>query len=57
MHDQASLRFAVLQPGARLHYALPAVLQRAGMLQRLYTDFANGGPLRHLEKVLPRSLQ
>lgn len=57
MHDQASLRFAVLQPGARLHYALPAVLQRAGMLQRLYTDFANVGPLRHLEKLLPRSLQ
>ena len=51
------MRFAVLQPGARLHYALPAVLQRAGMLQRLYTDFANVGPLRHLEKFLPRSLQ
>jgi glycosyltransferase involved in cell wall biosynthesis len=57
MHDPASLRFAVFQPGARLHYALPAVLQRAGMLQRLYTDFANVGPLRHLEKLLPRTLQ
>lgn len=31
-------RFIVLQPGARLHYAVPALLARAGMLERLYTD-------------------
>lgn len=58
MLDAAPLRFAVLQPGARLHYALPAVLQRAGMLQRFYTDFcASTSPLRHLEHVWPRALQ
>jgi len=32
------MRFVVLQPGARLHYAVPAVLARRGMLERLYTD-------------------
>ncbi|MBN9246161.1 MAG: glycosyltransferase family 4 protein [Hyphomicrobium sp.] len=58
MHDPTPLRIAVLQPGARLHYALPAVLQRAGMLQRLYTDFCgNTGPLRHLDQLLPHALQ
>ena len=31
-------RFVVLQPGARLHYAVPALLAREGMLERLYTD-------------------
>ena len=58
MLDHTPLRFAVLQPGARLHYALPAVLQRAGMLERLYTDFcASTGPLRHLENLWPRPFQ
>jgi glycosyltransferase involved in cell wall biosynthesis len=28
----------VAQLGARMHYAVPAILQRAGMLERLYTD-------------------
>ena len=32
------LRFIVLQPGARMHYAVPALLARAGMLERFYTD-------------------
>ncbi|MFT3913262.1 MAG: glycosyltransferase family 4 protein [Anaeromyxobacteraceae bacterium] len=36
--DASARRFAVLQPGARLHYAVPAVLARAGRLARLYTD-------------------
>jgi glycosyltransferase involved in cell wall biosynthesis len=31
-------RYAVLQPGARLHYAVPALLARAGALAALYTD-------------------
>ena len=30
--------FAVLHLGARLHYAVPAILARAGMLARFYTD-------------------
>lgn len=57
MLDQPILRVAVLQPGARLHYAVPTLLQRAGMLQRLYTDFANIGSVRHIESFLPRCLQ
>lgn len=57
MLEQDGLRIAVLQPGARLHYAVPTLLQRAGMLQCLYTDFANTGLLRYLEFVWPRSLQ
>jgi len=32
-------RVAVVQDGARLHYALPVALQRAGMLHRVYTDW------------------
>lgn len=28
----------VAQLGARMHYAVPAILQRAGLLERLYTD-------------------
>jgi hypothetical protein len=43
------LRFIVLQPGARMNYAVPALLARAGMLERFYTDVcADIGWLRHL---------
>jgi len=44
-------RFAVLQPGARLHYAVPAVLAREGRLARLYTDVhaRSAWPFRLLE--------
>ncbi len=55
--DCSDLRIAVLQPGARLHYAVPTLLQRAGMLQRFYTDCANVGLLRHVEGLWPPSLQ
>ncbi len=57
MPDHSALHVAVLQPGARLHYAVPAVLQRAGMLQRLYTDCANIGLLRQVERIWPSRLQ
>ncbi len=56
MHD-AALRVAVLQPGARLHYAVPTLLQRAGMLRRLYTDCANVGLCHHLEHLWPYALR
>ena len=36
--DDGRLRFAVLQVGARMHYAVPALLARAGMLAHFYTD-------------------
>ena len=48
------MRFIVLQPGARRHYAVPALLARAGMLERFYTDVcADVGLLRHLGPMWP----
>jgi len=32
-------RVAVLQDGARMHYALPIALQRAGLLYRMFTEY------------------
>lgn len=57
MADPSDLRIAVLQPGARLHYAVPTLLQRAGLLHCLYTDCTNIGLLRHIERLWPRRLQ
>ena len=58
MTESNSLKFAVLQPGARLHYAVPAILERAGMLQCFYTDFcANVGLARFAEHVWPVHLR
>jgi glycosyltransferase involved in cell wall biosynthesis len=52
------LRFVVLHPGARMHYAVPALLARAGMLARLYTDIcASVGATRLLQAVWPEKLQ
>ena len=34
------MKFIVAQVGARRGYAVPAILQRAGMLERFYTDIA-----------------
>jgi len=39
------------QIGAREHYAIPRVLDRAGKLQRLYTDFWASTPWRILGKL------
>jgi glycosyltransferase involved in cell wall biosynthesis len=36
-------RVAMVQDGARLHYALPVALKRAGMLSALYTDWYYSG--------------
>ena len=48
------LRYAVLQPGARHHYAVPAVLARAGALAAFYTDIhGDHGPLRALGRLAP----
>lgn len=33
------VRVAVIQDGARLHYALPVALQRAGILDRVFTEW------------------
>lgn len=58
MPEPSQLKFAVLQPGARLHYAVPAILERSGMLQRFYTDFcASVGPARFAERIWPTRLR
>ena len=58
MADVKDLRFIVLQPGARMHYAVPALLARAGMLARLYTDIcADVGFIRHLLPLWPDGMR
>jgi glycosyltransferase involved in cell wall biosynthesis len=58
MSDPSSIRrFAVAQLGARMHYAVPALLHRAGLLDRLYTDLcADVGWLQMLGRIMPRRL-
>jgi glycosyltransferase involved in cell wall biosynthesis len=55
--EKVSFKFAVVQIGARLHYAVPAVLAAAGSLEVLYTDACanslNGSFIKHW----PRALQ
>ena len=52
------LRFVVLQPGARMSYAVPALLARAGMLERFYTDIcADVGLLRCLRPIWPERIR
>ncbi len=47
------MRISVIQPGARLHYGVPAVFAGAGVLEALYTDLhAEHWPLR-LARLLP----
>jgi hypothetical protein len=54
MGSPTDLRFVVLQPGARMGYAVPALLARAGMLERFYTDIcADVGLLRYLGACWP----
>ncbi|MCP9884173.1 glycosyltransferase family 4 protein [Synechococcus sp. ATX 2A4] len=51
-------RYAVLQAGARMHYAVPALLAQAGALAAFYTDLhSNHRLLRWLERLWPPSLQ
>jgi len=48
------LKFAVLQIGARLHYAVPAVLERAHMLRAFYTDAVGDlGFLNVVRRLIP----
>lgn len=56
IHTMNSLPYiTMIQPGARHNYALGQFLSEAGMLQRLYTDFALGRehPLRFIGNLLP----
>jgi len=55
--SRRSLKFAVLQLGARMHYAIPALLKRAGMLQHFYTDaVGNLGLVGRIGGALPSQL-
>ncbi len=52
------LRIAVAQIGARRHYAIPAMLWRAGLLEALYTDLCRETPLlRAVDSLLPANLR
>ncbi|HYW44999.1 MAG TPA: glycosyltransferase family 4 protein [Bryobacteraceae bacterium] len=60
---QSIPRFAVAQIGARMHYAVPRILNEAGRLERLFTDFAvtrqydaPPWPLRRLLSRYPRGI-
>lgn len=51
-------RFIVVQVGARMHYAVPALLASAGMLERFYTDIHAGDwPIKAGFSWWPASLQ
>jgi len=55
---QTDLKFAVLQLGARLHYAVPAVLQRANMLRAFYTDAVGDlGVLNVMRRLIPPAVR
>jgi glycosyltransferase involved in cell wall biosynthesis len=50
-------RVAVAQIGARMHYAVPTVLHRAGILEVLHTDLcAEAGWVRTMKNVVPNNL-
>jgi glycosyltransferase involved in cell wall biosynthesis len=58
MTEPTGLRVAVIHPGARMHYAVPAILGRAGVLARLYTDVcADVGPLGRMARLWPPALR
>lgn len=55
--DVSALRFAVFQWGARLHYAVPSVLERSGTLQVVYADLHSSSGIVAALKWLPPALR
>jgi len=54
----AKRSYAVLQAGARMHYAVPALLARAEALAAFYTDLhASHWPLQALDRLCPQHWQ
>ncbi len=48
---------AVVQLGARMHYAVPVLLERSGMLAHFYTDAYGGkGWMRLAGSIIPGSV-
>lgn len=50
--DQTKPKVCVVQDGARLHYAVPLALQRAGALERVYTDWYAAGRVERVFSAL-----
>ena len=48
--------FLVAQLGARMHYAVPSILQQAGMLERLFTDLTAAKGWPRILGLLPQSI-
>lgn len=54
----ANRRYAVLQAGARMHYAVPSLLAKVGALVAFYTDLhGSHRPLKALKAVWPQAAQ
>jgi glycosyltransferase involved in cell wall biosynthesis len=47
----------VAQLGARMHYAVPRLLDRAGLLERLFTDICASKDWPSLLRLIPRALR
>jgi len=43
--------------GARMHYAVPRLLERAGVLARFFTDICGNGAAGHALRLVPRGLR
>jgi glycosyltransferase involved in cell wall biosynthesis len=54
--QKAVFSVCVAMLGARMHYAVPIILEHAGLLGRFYTDIYIGNKpwIRHFLKILPR---
>jgi glycosyltransferase involved in cell wall biosynthesis len=52
------MKYVVTQLGARMHYAVPSILENAGMLETFYTDIAASdvSTLKYLPKALTRRI-
>lgn len=51
-------RFIAIQTGARRNYAVPHILEKAGLLEAFYTDLcANAGLGATLDRICPKSLR
>lgn len=55
--EEPGLRIIVAQLGARMHYAIPRMLHRAGMLEHFYTDICAVKGWPSLLRSLPSRLQ
>jgi glycosyltransferase involved in cell wall biosynthesis len=53
-YSSLAYRYAVLQAGARMHYAVPALLARSSALAAFYTDLhASHRPFQFLKSLIP----